>query len=191
MKCGKPIRYHEREYCHDCQKTKHYFEEGRALWIHKTPVNLSIYQFKYHNQREFSRYYAAEIAKEYADVVNKWNPDVMIPVPLHKRRRKKRGYNQAELLAKELSKYLKIPVNIGAVARVRYTDPQKKMDHNKRKSNLKQAFCVKKLPTTVKTVVLIDDIYTTGNTIDAVTRELKKKGVEKVYFLTISIGQGY
>lgn len=191
LKCGKPIRYHEKEYCHDCQNTKHYFEEGKSLWIHKAPVNQSIYQFKYHNQREFSRYYAEEMAKEYAEIVRRWSPDLMIPIPLHVRRRKRRGYNQAELLAKELGKYLKIPVDCKSVTRVRYTNPQKKMDHNKRKSNLKHAFRVQPLLPTIKKVVLIDDIYTTGNTIDAVASELKKKGVEKVYFLTISIGQGY
>lgn len=161
------------------------------MWIHKAPVNQSIYQFKYHNQREFSKYYAEEIAKEYAEIVRRWNPDLMIPIPLHARRRRRRGYNQAELLAKELGKCLKIPVDGKSVLRVRYTNPQKKMDHSKRKSNLKHAFRVQRFSTTVKTVLLIDDIYTTGNTIDAVASELKKKGVEKVYFLTISIGQGY
>ncbi len=191
LKCGKPIRYHEKEYCHDCQNTQHYFEQGKSLWLHKSPVNQSIYQFKYHNQREFSKYYAKALADAYASDVKRWKPDVLIPIPLHARRRRKRGYNQAELLAKELSKYLKIPVDSKTVRRVRYTNPQKKMDHSKRKSNLKRAFSVKPFPARVKTVLLIDDIYTTGNTIDAVAMELKKKGVEKVYFLTISIGQGY
>lgn len=191
LKCGKPIRYYEKEYCHDCQNTQHYFEQGKSLWLHKSPVNQSIYQFKYHNQREFSKYYARALTDAYASDVKRWKPDVLIPIPLHARRRRKRGYNQAELLAKELSKYLKIPVDSKTVRRVRYTNPQKKMDHSKRKSNLKRAFSVKPFPIRVKTVLLIDDIYTTGNTIDAVAVELKKKGVEKVYFLTISIGQGY
>lgn len=191
MKCGKPIRYAEREYCHDCQKTEHFYDRGCSLWLHKEPVNTSIYRFKYHNQRVFARYYAEEIVNAFHDEICRWNPDIIIPVPLHWRRRRKRGYNQSALLAKEIGEKMKISVDASLVKRIRYTDPQKKLDHNKRKANLWHAFRVGNLPRNVKRVLLIDDIYTTGNTIDAISRELKKKGAEKVYFLTISIGQGY
>lgn len=191
MKCGKPVRYHEQEYCHDCIHTRHFFDRGISLWLHKQPVNLSIYQFKYNNQRAFARFYATEIVKMHGNVIRRWGADALIPIPLHKKRKRKRGYNQSLLLAKELGKILQIPVCDKVVKRVRYTDPQKKLDHKMRKANLAHAFQVKSLPENMKKVILIDDIYTTGNTISAVAGELKKFGVEKVYFLTISIGQGY
>ncbi|MGN1267747.1 MAG: double zinc ribbon domain-containing protein [Dorea sp.] len=191
MKCGKPVRYKEQEYCHDCMHTRHFFDRGLSAWLHKEPVNLSIYQFKYNNQREFARYYAQEIWNRYQDIIRSWAVEFIIPVPLHKKRRRNRGYNQSAILAKELGRLLKIPVGEKAVRRIRYTDPQKKLDHRKRKANLEHAFRMGKIPENVKKVLLIDDIYTTGNTIDAVSCELKKSGVEKVYFLTISIGQGY
>ncbi len=86
---------------------------------------------------------------------------------------------------------LGIPVDEKSLYRKFYTDPQKTLGHKERRKNLKHAFALKQGFQVVPTVLLIDDIYTTGNTIDAAASVLKKKGVEKVYFLTISIGQGY
>ena len=86
---------------------------------------------------------------------------------------------------------LGIPVDEKSLYRKFYTDPQKTLSHKERRKNLKHAFALKKGFRVVPTVLLIDDIYTTGNTIDAAAMVLKEKGVEKVYFLTISIGQGF
>lgn len=191
MRCGKPVRRKEQEYCSDCMHTYHYYDRGVGLWLHKEPVSTSIYQFKYHNQRVFGQYYAKEIAEHYGTLIRRWNPNLIIPIPLHPKRRRKRGYNQAMLLAKELEKHLGISADDKIVARVRYTAPQKGLDHKKRKKNLRNAFAVRKCVDDIKCVLLIDDIYTTGNTVDAVAKVLKDAGVEKVYFLTISIGQGY
>lgn len=191
MQCGKPVRYKEQEYCHDCAHTHHYYDRGVGLWLHKEPVNTSIYQFKYHNQRVFGSYYAKEILKQHEKLIRSWNPNLIIPIPLHKKRRRKRGYNQAEILARELGNLLAIPVDTDVLQRIRYTDPQKMLDHKKRRRNLQRAFAVKKSMENVRSVVLIDDIYTTGSTIDAAAKALKERGVLKVYFLTISIGQGY
>ena len=85
---------------------------------------------------------------------------------------------------------LGIPVDEKSLYRKFYTDPQKTLSHKERRKNLRRAFAVRKSFFPVKTVLLIDDIYTTGSTMDAAAQVLKEKGVEKVYFLTISIGQG-
>ena len=191
MKCGKPIRYSEQEYCHDCAHTQHIYDRGAALWLHKDPVNASIYRFKYHNQRFYAGFYAAEIVKNYRTLLRRWAPDVIVPVPLHSRRRRKRGYNQAELLAQELGRLLGIPVSHKMLRRVRDTEPQKVLDNRKRQKNLEKAFAAARLHTKPRCVLVVDDIYTTGNTIDAAAKVLKEAGVQKVYFLTISIGQGY
>ena len=191
MKCGKPVRRAEQEFCHDCTVTIHHFDRGRALWLHKPPVSNSIYQFKYHNQRAFGKYYARAMAKQFERVVREWNPDCIIPIPLHKKRKRKRGYNQAQLLAQDLGRMLHISVETSVLKRSRYTNPQKKLNHRERKKNLKDAFTVVGRLEHVKSVLLIDDIYTTGNTIDEAAKKLKQAGVQEVYFLTISIGQGY
>jgi len=191
MMCGKPLRRQEQEYCYDCENTRHFYDKGRALWLHKPPVSYSIYQFKYHNQRAFGNYYAEEMFRQFETVLRDWKPDLIVPVPLHFRRRRKRGYNQSMIIASRLAQLLHIPVSENVLRRIRYTNPQKKLDHATRKKNLHNAFAVSKVPVYVKNVILIDDIYTTGNTIDEAAKKLKEAGVEKVFFLTVSIGQGY
>ena len=94
-----------------------------------------------------------------------------MPVPLHPSRKRKRGYNQAQILAEEIGKILEIPVDSKSLIRTRKTSPQKKLGHQERKKNLKHAFAVK-------------HTFQSANV-------LKQIGVDNVYFLTISIGQGY
>lgn len=190
-KCGKPVRYEEQEYCHDCSVKHFSYEQGRSLWLHKGLVKHSIYQFKYHNRRVYADVYARELVHRYESVIAKWNPDVIIPVPLHKKRRRQRGYNQAEVLAKKLGVSLAIPVRTDLIKRQRYTDPQKKLDKGQRRTNLKDAFAVTGSLENIWSVIIVDDIYTTGSTINAIAEKLKEKGVQKVWFLTISIGQGF
>lgn len=190
MKCGKPVETMEQEYCQDCLRQKHLFEQGRGLWIQKTPVSQGIYQFKFHNKRYYANIFAEEIIKEYGEWIEKNKIEEIIPIPLHKSKRRKRGFNQAGLLAREISLMTGIPANEKAVFRLRKTKPQKILNPEERSRNLKGAFGVKKTWNVKKTVLLIDDIYTTGSTINRVAAVLKKAGVQKVYFLTISIGQG-
>ncbi len=190
-KCGKPIRYEEQEFCHDCEEQKIFYEEGRSIWLHKGPVRWSIYHFKYKNKRVFGEYYATEWKRLYGHKLQEWEIDVIIPVPLHATRRRKRGYNQAEVLAQELGKRCKIPVNSHAVARVAKTRAQKTLNHKERRKNLQGAFRVTRYWEREKNVLLIDDIYTTGSTINSLAKELIEQGAHKVYFLTISIGQGF
>ena len=195
MKCGKPVRYFRQEYCYDCEHTHHYYDRGVALWIHKEPVSQSIYRFKFHNQRGFAKYYAEEVEVRLKKDIQRWNPDFIIPIPLYSGKMRKRGFNQAEVFAKELEKFLGIPVYGEILTRTKHTKPQKILGSKERKNNLQGAFVVEdaKRATLLsgKTVLLIDDIYTTGSTIDAAAETLKRAGAEKVYYLTISIGQGY
>ena len=195
MRCGKPVRSFQQEYCRDCEHTHHYYDQGAALWLHKDPVSQSVYRFKFHNQRHFVKYYAKEMSQHLGEIVSRWNVDLLIPVPLYPWKMRKRGYNQAGLLARELGNIWKIDVDENVVFRIRNTKPQKKLDPTKRKQNLNTAFKVRKTKKTEslsgKRVMIIDDIYTTGSTVDAVAKVLKASEVEKVYYLPISIGQGY
>ena len=190
-KCGKPIRYEEKEYCTDCTENRFSYEQGRSVWLHTGKVRWSVYQFKYHNRRIYGEFYAKEMFRLYEKLIKSWNIDVIIPIPLHWRRRQKRGYNQAEIVARNLGKMIGLPVCSKAVVRVRNTRPQKELNHKERKKNMKDAFRLTKHCETWKNVLLIDDIYTTGNTVDSLAVLLKQHGVHKVCFLTISIGQGF
>ena len=189
-KCGKPIQKETEEYCYDCKKTEHYYEWGRSLWIHKAPVNEAIYAFKYKNRRCYGEVFARELATVYGKRLKEQNVELIIPIPLHKSRRRERGYNQTEIIAKYLGDYTGIEVDHTSLVRNKKTSPQKRYSDKERKKNMKNAFALKK-KIDAENVVLIDDIYTTGSTIDEAARILKKSGVSNVCFLTISVGQGY
>lgn len=112
---------------------------------------------------------------------------MIIPIPLHKKKLAKRGYNQAELIASALGKELGIKTDTTVLKRKIYTKPQKDLSNRERKKNLEHAFETRgDLPW--KRILLVDDIYTTGATIDEAAKILKKAGAEKVWFLTIGIG---
>lgn len=197
MKCGKPIRSEEQEFCYDCSRFAYAYEKGYSLWVHQQPVSGAIYQYKFHNKRCYAKIFAKEMAREYGEWMNAKKIEAIIPVPLHSSKKRKRGFNQAELLAELLAAELEengtgreIPVLKKVLYRVKNTKPQKMLDDMERQNNLKNAFGVKASWNPVRTVLLIDDIYTTGSTMQKIAKLLKKAGVEKVYFLTISIGQG-
>lgn len=190
IKCGKPVASEEQEYCHDCNRRDYAYEQGRSLWCHVPPVTQAIYQFKFHNKRYYGEIFAGEMVSQYEKWIHEHRIEEIIPVPLHTSRMKARGFNQAALLAEYLSQELQIPVGKNVVYRIRKTKPQKQLNDQDRERNLKHAFGVSRQWKAPRNVLLIDDIYTTGSTIHRISKMLKKAGVEKVYFLTISIGQG-
>lgn len=190
-KCGKPLRDDQQEYCFDCGKRKKNFEEGRSLWLHRSPVSDALYRFKYQNQRVYAGYFAECLWKQFQKELLRWKPDVIVPVPVHRRRYRKRGYNQAALIARKLSEYAGIPVDETFAVRVIDTKPLKELDPAARAANLRKAFYICENRKSYRTVLLLDDIYTTGSTIHTISGKMHKKGVEKVYFLTVSIGQGF
>ena len=158
--------------------------------MHKEPVNEAIYAFKYKNRRTYGEIFARELAKVYGGFLQKQRVELILPIPLHKSRRRERGYNQTEILAKYLGEYTGIEVDSTSLVRMKKTSPQKRNNDKERKKNIRNAFALKK-KINAENVVLIDDIYTTGSTLDEAARILKKSGVTNVYFLTISVGQGY
>lgn len=180
----------EQEYCYDCQNKKHIFIDGRALWVHRGRVSDAVYALKYKNKKIYGEIFGREMAKVYAEFLKKRNVEMLIPVPLYKTRRRKRGYNQAEILAKAISKETGIPVDSKSLIRVKGTTAQKELNDKERRRNIKHAFSVCR-NINAGNVAVIDDIYTTGSTIDEAADTLLASGVGNVYFLVISIGQGF
>ena len=194
MHCGKPLRDEAEEYCPDCRKQMagggSSLDRGRSLWLQREPVSGAVYRFKYKNRRRFGKIFAQELADSYGGLIRRWAVDEIIPVPLHPSRLRKRGFNQAEILARELGERCGLPVRTDVLYRIRRTSPQKLLGRQERLQNLKGAFGVSAEWTPCGNVLLIDDIYTTGATLERAARVLKKAGAQKVFFLTISIGQG-
>lgn len=191
LKCGKPVYSEENEYCLDCQKQSHVFTKGIALWSYDEEVRQAVYRFKYKNRREYAGYFGKELMKRYYQLIKSWEVDVVIPVPLHKRRLKKRGFNQAELIAREIGRGIDVSVEPQMAVRIKNTRPQKELNEKERHKNLKSAFKISKNVVKLKKVILVDDIYTTGATADAIAQLLLRAGVEKIYVIILCIGKGY
>ncbi len=191
MHCGRPVKAGQ-EYCYDCSRKDltESFEQGKSLFLYRGPVRKTMYRFKYSNKREYALFFAEETWRVYRKWIEQKRIEVIVPVPMYVPKQRRRGYNQAECFAKALSKQSGLPVASGWVERIRDTAPQKELDDIQRKNNLKSAFHCEKNIVQYNRVLLVDDIYTTGSTADAVVEELKKNGVAEVYFLSICIGEG-
>lgn len=189
-KCGKPLNSDERIICSDCTKTTHCFDKGIAVFEYKKEIRESLHRFKYENQRVYSELYAKAAVKLYESTFREWKVDKIIPVPMYHRKKIKRGYNQAEEFADELSKYTGIPRDNKCLVRTKNTNPQKGLNSEQRRINMERAFAVNVSRLRMcSNVLLVDDIYTTGSTIDGCAKLLRAAGVQKIYFLCIAIGK--
>lgn len=189
--CGKPIRDTKEEFCFDCRKRKKtYFVQGFAVWEYDKYMKNSITQFKYGGRKEYADFYIEEVVYYYGKRLSELQFDAVIPVPLHKDKLRFRGFNQAEILAKKLGEKLEINILDSLLCRVRNTKPQKGLDDKERYENIRQAFSVtdKESAKNLNRVLLVDDIYTTGTTINQCAAELVKAGTKEVYFLCLCIG---
>lgn len=186
MKCGKKVEEGE-EYCRDCKRYRHVFVRGRALYDYGSAAG-SLYRFKYGKRKEYADFFGEELAAYLGEYVRDTGAEALIPVPLHYKRKSARGYNQAEVLAGVLGGYVGLPVYGKYLKRVRATKPLKHLSLHERQNNLKKAFIIRKNDVKLKVVIIVDDIYTTGSTINEIAEVLLEAGVEKVYFLTLSCG---
>lgn len=187
--CGKHLERMTAVYCRDCSGLKRSFDKGVALYEYSS-VHDSVFAFKNMGRAEYAEFYGQEILHWLAPVIRSMKADTLIPIPLHVSKERKRGYNQATLLAKEISKGCDIPVREDILKRTRKTGAQKKMDHATRQNNMKKAFHMVQNDVKLKTVILVDDVFTTGKTLEEAAAELKRGGVNKVYFVALAIGKG-
>ena len=189
MKCGKKIQGDE-ELCTDCKNRNHTFDRARTLYEYGTAAP-SIYRLKYKGRQEYADFFGEEMGKYLGEFIRRVSPDVLVPVPLHRKKQKRRGYNQAACLARALVKSLNLPVDEKLVKRVRNTAPMKRLNPTERQNNLKKAFIIGRNDVKLyDRVILVDDIYTTGTTLDEIAALLKAGGVSEVYCVTLACGAG-
>jgi ComF family protein len=191
MKCGKPLADERQEYCFDCAGGKAGYVQGKALWVYRAEVKESIYRFKYQNRREYAAFYGAELVRVYGSWIRRCGIQALVPIPVSKARLRQRGYNQAALVAKEVGRHMGLPVYGHLLTRVRDTEVQKALSGRERKNNLKKAFKTGGNKVQLDHILLIDDIYTTGSTMNEAAKELRRAGVGYVYCLSVSIGRGH
>ena len=166
---------------------------GRALWSYEGRLREAIHHFKYRDRPQLAGplgMLLAAAAHAQAAHFNDLLIDAVVPVPMHPARQRERGYNQSERLARVLAADLSLPLDTHALRRIRPTRPQVGLSAEARRTNLEGAFAVTR-PEAVagKTLLLIDDVSTTGSTIIECAGALQAAGAGAVYALTLAAGQ--
>lgn len=188
-KCGKPIIFHnmERENLSDCSycyNKTFYFDRAISCIEYNDISKKFILDYKY-KRKTYLCEYIAKIMQEKYELEN-LNIDYILFVPLHKKRLKKRGFNQSEEIAKKFSAITGIPV-LDCISRVKNTRKLYKLNKNERQKELKNVFELKNDFNLIKNknIILIDDIFTTGSTCNEISKVLKSYGVNNIYILTL------
>ena len=194
-RCGRPLESDTEAYCENCKIHPRLFERGFAPFVYDGAVKEAIMRLKYGHRAENARFFAKSMYVCGKPFLTETAPQALVPVPIHRERRMRRGYNQAELLAEALSDLTGIPVVKNRILRVRGTAPQKELGMQQRKKNLAGAFRItgetgrdRMIPARV---LIVDDIFTTGSTIDTLAALLLRAGAEKVYFSCAAIAAGF
>lgn len=189
-KCGKMLPDEREEYCTDCSRNRHLFSSGVSTFTYRS-ASGAIYRYKYEGRQEYAGFFSRAMAERLGMQIREGTlavPGLLLPVPLSRERMKKRGYNQAALLAEGISRMTGIPWDGNTLRREINTLPMKNMSFADRRSNLKKAFNVYGIDVKSKMIMVIDDIYTTGATADACTEVLLRAGAAYVSFMTLAIG---
>lgn len=191
--CAKTVQFNDGKTCPVCgRKTATYslcleckafapaYKKAVSAIVYADGGAKLIYKFK-HGNAYLKEYFADLLKDKCAEFAN---ADGVCFVPMTKSDARKRGYNQAELLAKSLSERLGVPLIKNALIKVKKTQQQKSLSKTERENNLKGCFKADKEIVKGKTLILVDDVMTTGATAEAVCSELKKRGALAIYFVT-------
>ena len=180
--CGLPLSH--PGLCAACNLSHPPYEAMRSWVIFEGPIRLALHSLKYRRNIALGD----TLAHYLAGYVQKlgWQADMLVPVPLGSQRMKERGYNQAGLLARPLSLILDWEYSPGVVHRIRETRSQVGLSAKDRRENLNGAFLADSARVSGKTVLLMDDIATTGSTLAACSDAFLKAGASTVYALTLA-----
>ncbi|MCJ7705616.1 MAG: ComF family protein [Desulfobacterales bacterium] len=187
--CGAPFlsREIENHPCGACLIRGKYFTMARALGYYKGPLREAIHRWKYEEKSYLTLFFGGKLAEGFHHY---WNPqsfDLLIPVPLHPKRLRERGFNQALLLVKELSQRTRIPYSKGLLRKRKPTPPQVNLSGGEREKGVRGSFHIQRDEEIKgKSILLVDDVYTTGATVNECSKVLLKAGAERVDVLTIA-----
>ena len=178
--------------CSNCSKKELSGLYFALPYKEKSLTRNLIYQYKYEPYLKDLAKTLASIIVEHLVISGKntndiWENSVLIPVPLDSKKLQIRGYNQSEELAKELSKVLQIPIITNCLIKIKHTDSQKDLSKAEREKNLEGAFEVKNPEEIMgKKIFLVDDVYTTGSTMQECAKVLKNAGTKSVWGLCLA-----
>lgn len=186
VQCGKPLD--EPGSCAGCEETASYLAGRRAVAPHVPPLSRAIHLFKYQGNRV--------LAEPFGEILTRyWQQQplpahLIVPVPLHPARLRQRGYNQSLLLAKALAARIALPLHADALSRERNTRSQVGLSREDRWANVWGAFRCQSEEFRGADVLLVDDVYTTGATLEACAAALLEAGVNAVWALTLTRAVG-
>lgn len=182
-KCGRPQP--GALLCATCWSWNSYIDGIRSPFYFEGVIRQCVHQLKYYGLKASTSGLAELMARYLTD--STIPVDVLVPVPLHRKKLRQRGYNQSELLAREIAKFAGLPVNSNSLRRVKDSQPQTRAVRvDVRRANVNNAFQCSDLHLTGKQVVLIDDVCTSGSTLEACAVALKSAGVVTVWGLTLA-----
>jgi len=194
--CGKPLDQSrcledqpEAGLCPDCIEDSHSFIRAASVFEYASGIQKLIYRYKYKGEYGLGAVLSVFMAETLARQTG-WSIDLVVPVPLHPNRLKKRGFNQSAVLSSHIAAMCGIEHSETVLCRSLDTPTQTKLGRHGRKENLRDAFCVRdKSKIDGKTLLLVDDVYTTGATADCCTDALMGEGAAGVYVLTLATGR--
>lgn len=173
--------------CARCLNDELHFTLARALGPYAGLMADLITRFKYQGATYLGHPLGMLLATYKDADFSLANIDMLLPVPLHPRRLRERGFNQSLLLARVISRVHKIPLDFKTLERFRYTQPQTQLSGSERETNIRGAFRVRPNHLlTGKNILLIDDVFTSGATVEECALVLKKAGARHVYVLTLA-----
>lgn len=179
--CGAILRENALS-CGECLRSEPKWHRLVQIAPYKPPLNEWIYHFKYQDGYYWDQALARLLLLAVREARGNHGlslPEVIMPVPLFWQRHWRRGYNQATQLAQHLARWLDIPLDCNSLQRVRATTPQQGLSAKQRHRNLKGAF-VYRPRQPYRRVAIIDDVVTTGSTLNTISRELLKQGVTEI-----------
>lgn len=185
-KCSRPV-FEEQLLCEACSAAPRAFTACFAAAVYEGALRKSILNYKFHHHPEYHRGYAKLIYTHLSSFGALPHFDAIIAAPLSKERQRERGYNQAELIAKELAHLMHLPFVRQCVRKLKNTAAQSTLSFTERLHNLSDVFLVAK-PEKIqgKTVLLTDDVLTTGSTANEIATQLLQAGAKQVYVAVVA-----
>ncbi len=187
--CGIPFpsREIQSHLCGACLTRRKYFTIARAVGCYEGPLREAIHRWKYEEKGYLTSFFGEKLAEGFHRHWDSPPFDLLIPVPLHSKRLSERGFNQALLLVKELSQRIRIPYSKRLLRKGVPTPPQIHLSGRERETGVRGSFHIQRENEIVgKTVLLVDDVYTTGATVNECSKVLLKAGAERVDVLTLA-----
>jgi len=188
--CGRPFGSPEsvtdspEHECLSCRKSPPHYDQALAAGLFEGSLREAIHVFKYRPLQSLGKHLSRWMAGQVRMTIPL---DMAMPVPLHKKRLRLRGFNQALLLAQGVSERFSIPLNYDNLVRTRYTRPQVELSGRERTENVRGAFnLIRPEEVREKRILLIDDVFTTGATMNECAKVLKDAGAESVTVLTLA-----